>query len=101
MNPKLRHLRVIHIEQTVDTVWNRKGQTETSVPDVSRFTRPARALFHDKLEGFLQLFIPPCRVEPLLEQLQGTVSPNMTTRIMALLEQSRDTVTRHDYLVLM
>ena len=43
----------------------------------------------------------PRRVEPLLEQLEGTVRSNMITRFMGPLEECRDTVARHNYPVLM
>ena len=74
---------------------------ETPVPDIPRFAGPTRALVHEGLEGFPQLVVRPRRVEPLLEQPQGTVSSHMTTRLMGSLEECRDTVPRHDYPVLM
>ena len=80
---------------------NRECRIETSVPDIPRFTRATRALVHDGLEGFPQLIVSPGRVEPLLEQLQGTVHSHMTTGLMGPLEKCRDTVARHKYPVLM
>ena len=86
-------------------MWDRKGRIETSVPDIvkniPRFAGATRALVHNGLEGFPQLIVTPRRVEPLLKQLQGTVSSNMTTRLMDLLEECWDTVARYDYPVLM
>ena len=53
------------------------------------------------MEGLPQLIVSPRRVELLLEQLEGTVRSRMTTGLMGPLEECRDTVARHDYLVLM
>ena len=84
---------------------DRESRIETSVPDIEfnipRFAGPTRALVHDKLEGFPQLVMSPRRVEPLLEKPQGTIGPHMTTGLMGLLEESRNSVARHDYPVLM
>ena len=66
---------------------------ETSVPDISGFVGPARALVNDGLEGFPQLIVTRRRVEPLLEQPQGTVRSNMTTRLMGPLEECQDTLS--------
>ena len=65
--PKLRHLRVVHVENTVSTVGDGQSRVETSVPDIPRFAGPTRALVHDRLEGLLQLVISSRSVEPLLE----------------------------------
>ena len=80
---------------------DRESRIETPVPDIPRLAGPTRALVHDRLEGFPLLVVRPRRVEPLLEQPQGTVSRNVTTGLMGLLEECRDTVARHDYPVLM
>ena len=80
---------------------DREGLRETSVPDISRFTGPIRALVQDGVEGFPQLLVRPRRVEPLFEQPQGTVPSHMTTGLIGPLEECRDTVARHDYPVLM
>ena len=94
---KLGHLRVVHIENSVGTVLDGKGGLETSVPDIPRFREQARALVHNRLEGCPYLIIPARGVEALIEILQGTLSPNMTTRLIGPLEESRDTVARHNY----
>ena len=65
--PELRHLRVVHVENTVSTVRDGQGRVETSVPDIPRFAGAARALVHDRLEGFPQLAVSLRSVEPLLE----------------------------------
>ena len=62
---------------------------ETSVPDIPGLTGLTRGLVHDGLEAFLQPIVRPRRVEPLLEQLQGTFRSNMTTRLMGPLEECR------------
>ena len=80
---------------------DRKGRSETSVPDIPRFAGPTRAFVHDGLDRCPQLIVRPRRVEPLLEQLQGTVRSHMTTRLMGPLEECRDTVARYYYPVLM
>ena len=77
-----------------------QGRVETSVPDIPCFTGPARALVHDRLEGFPQLVVRPRSVEPLLEQPQGTVSIHMTTGLIGPLQQRWDSVTRHHDAVL-
>ena len=81
--PVLRHLRVVHIEYAFGKVYDRNGRIETSVSDIPRFAGPTRALVHNGLEDFPQLNVTARRVEPLLEQLQVSVSSNMTTRHMA------------------
>ena len=55
----------------------------------------------DGLESFPQLIITPGSVEPLLEQLQGTVRSHMTSGLMRPLEEWRNTVAIHDYRLLM
>ena len=72
---KLRHLRAVHTEHTVGTVWDWKGRIETSVTDVLRFAGPARALVRDGLEGIPLLIITPHRVEPLLEGFKVRSAP--------------------------
>ena len=47
------------------------------------------------------MIITPRGVEPLLKQFQGTVSPDTTTSLTSPLEESRDTVTRYNYSLLM
>ena len=49
--PKLWHLRVVHLENTISTVRDGQGRVETSVPHIPRFAGPTRALVHDRLEG--------------------------------------------------
>ena len=80
---------------------DREIQIETPVPDIPRFPGPTRSLVHDGLEGLLQLVVSPRRVEPLLEQLEGTVCSHVTTGLVGPLEECRNTVARQDYLVLM
>ena len=54
-----------------------------------------------RLEGFWYLVITPRSVGPSLEQLQGTVSSNLTIELMGPFEESRGLVTSYDYPVFM
>ena len=74
---------------------------KTSIPDISSFAGAAWAVVHDGWEDSPWLIITPRRVEPLFEQLQGTVITNRTTALMGPFEESQKTLARLDYQVFM